>query len=141
MSLKKHIQTIQNALIFGVTLFITLGVLSIGYSAFISSYPATVGTGSGLSSTQWNKMVSGLQTLDTNLSNFSFSSGNVGIGTASPAGNLHINSTTTNATNLLYVTPTGGTFTNSNGILIDVSGVASNGATFIHGRTAGGATE
>ena len=79
-------KSFYSALVF----FGTLIALSIGYSAFISSYPANVGTGSGLSSIQWNKMVSGLQTLDTNLSNLSFSGANVGIGTASPGSKLEI---------------------------------------------------
>ena len=69
-------KSFYSALIF----FATLSALSIGYSNFVASYPASVGTGSGLSSTEWNKMVGGLQTLDTNLSNFSFSGGNVGVG-------------------------------------------------------------
>ena len=90
MSTKKYLQTLQNSFIFGIGFFLTVCALSIGYSAFISSYPATVGTGSGLSSTQWNKIVSGLQILDTNLSNFSFSGTNVGIGTTAPGTKLQI---------------------------------------------------
>lgn len=56
-----------------VAFFSTVGILSVGYSAFVSNYPATATGSSQLSSTEWNKMVAALQTLDTNLSNFQFS--------------------------------------------------------------------
>ena len=93
MSAKKYLQTLQSSFIFGLGFFLTVCALSIGYSAFISSYPATVGTGSGLSSTEWNKIVSGLQTLDSKLSTLSFSGANVGIGMASPGVKLDITQT------------------------------------------------
>jgi len=86
---------LKNSIISGITFFVTVGALSIGYSNYISSYPAVVGTGSGLSSGEWNKMVSGLQTLDSKLSNLSFSGANVGIGTASPSSVLHIKGSAT----------------------------------------------
>lgn len=70
----------------------TVTALTIGYSSYISSLPAVVGSGSGLTATEWNKMVSGLQTLDTNLSNLSFNGGNVGIG-VNPGAKLHISNT------------------------------------------------
>jgi hypothetical protein len=65
-----------------VAFFGTLGILSISYSAIVAPSPVT--TGSGLSAGEWNKMVTALGALDTGLSNFSFSSGNVGIGTVNP---------------------------------------------------------
>ncbi len=74
-----------------IAFFGTLGVLSVGYSAYVSSYPATATAGvTALSAGEWNKMVSALQTLDTNLSAFTISSGNVGIGTA-PNSKLSVN--------------------------------------------------
>ena len=85
MSIKKYRDTFRHSVVFSVVFFATLGALSIGYSNYIASYPATVGAGSGLSSIQWNKIVSGLQTLDTNLSNLSFSGGSVGIGAVNPS--------------------------------------------------------
>jgi len=62
-------KSFYSALVF----FGTVIALSVGYSNYISVYPANVGTGSGLSSGEWNKMVSALQTLDSNLSKLSFS--------------------------------------------------------------------
>ncbi|MDQ1343909.1 MAG: hypothetical protein QG650_629 [Patescibacteria group bacterium] len=74
-----------------VAFFGTLGAVSIGYSAYVSNYPAAATAGvTTLSATEWNKMVTALQTLDNNLSNLSFSGGRVGIGASSPATKLHI---------------------------------------------------
>lgn len=64
-----------------VAFFGCVCVLSVGYSAFVSNYPATATAGtSQLSATEWNKMVTALQTLDSNLSNFRFTGDHVGIG-------------------------------------------------------------
>ncbi|MFZ3233584.1 MAG: hypothetical protein WA194_08960 [Patescibacteria group bacterium] len=73
-----------------VAFFGTLGILSVGYSAYVASYPATATPTTQVSSTEWNKMVTALQTLDNNLSAFTISSGNVGIGTA-PNTKLSVN--------------------------------------------------
>ncbi len=74
-----------------VAFFGTLGILSVGYSAYVSNYPATATAGtSQLSAGEWNKMVTALQALDTNLSAFTISGGNVGIGTA-PNSKLSVN--------------------------------------------------
>jgi hypothetical protein len=81
----------RKSAIAAVGFFGTLGVLSVGYSAYISSLPATANSGATLSSVEWNKMVTALSTLDNNLSNLTFSGGNVGIGTSSPAAKLHAN--------------------------------------------------
>lgn len=68
-----------------VAFFGTLCVLSVGYSAYVASYPATASSGATLSSGEWNKMVSGLQTLDTKLSVFNITAGGmVGIGGVTP---------------------------------------------------------
>ena len=103
----KDFSFLKKPLYSALVFFGTLLALSVGYSNYISSYPANVGTGSGLSSTQWNKMVSGLQTLDTNLSNFSFVGGNIGIGTASPGAKLEVNGSET-IDGTLWLSATGG---------------------------------
>ena len=72
---------IKTPVLSAVAFFGTLGILSVGYSAYVSNYPATATSSTQLSSAEWNKMVAALQTLDTNLSAFTISSGNVGIGT------------------------------------------------------------
>ncbi|MFZ3233497.1 MAG: hypothetical protein WA194_08480 [Patescibacteria group bacterium] len=75
------IRELKKPVLSAVAFFSTVGILSVGYSAFVTNYPATATAGtSQLSATEWNKMVAALQALDTNLSNFQFSSGNVGIG-------------------------------------------------------------
>ncbi len=54
--------------------------------------PSTVTAGSGLSASEWNKMVAALQTLDGKLSAFGISAANnVGIGVASPLATLDVN--------------------------------------------------
>lgn len=87
---------VYSALVF----FGTVTALTIGYSNYISSLPAIVGSGSGLTAGEWNKMVSALGVLDTNLSNLTFSGGKVGIGTASPIARLHSKSPLTDVTGL-----------------------------------------
>lgn len=47
-------------------------------------------SGSGVSATEWNKISPALQALDNGLSNFSFASGNVGIGTPTPGNKLDV---------------------------------------------------
>ena len=61
----------KTPVLWAVAFFGTLGILSVGYSAYVSSYPATATAGtSQLSATEWNKMVTALQTLDGKLSAF-----------------------------------------------------------------------
>lgn len=84
---------LKNSIISGITFFVTVWILSIGYSNYVSNYPASVGTGSGLSANEWNKMISALQTLDLNLSNLSFLAGKVGIGTTNPGQTLSVSGT------------------------------------------------
>ena len=79
----------SQTLLCSVAIISTVSALSIGYGAYVSNYPATASSGATLSSSEWNKMVSALQTLDTNLSAFTVSGGKVGIGTA-PVANLHV---------------------------------------------------
>ncbi len=72
---------VKTPILTAVAFFGTLGILSVGYSAYVSNYPATATAGtSQLSAGEWNKMVTALQALDTNLSAFTISGGNVGIG-------------------------------------------------------------
>lgn len=80
----------RSSAVWTATFFATLGAFSVGYSAFVPSMPSPVTAGSGLSSTEWNRMVAGLQGLDAALSNFSFSGANVGIGTATPDHRFHL---------------------------------------------------
>ncbi|EKD29842.1 MAG: hypothetical protein ACD_78C00248G0002 [uncultured bacterium (gcode 4)] len=89
-------KSFYSALIF----FGTVTALTIGYSNYISSLPTIVGSGSGLTANEWNKMVVALGVLDTNLSNLSFSGGNVGIGTV-PDKKLTLRATTSVQDNFL----------------------------------------
>lgn len=90
----------RKSVIAAVGFFGTLGALSVGYSAYVSSLPATANSGATLSSAEWNKMVAALSTLDDNLSNLTFSGGGVGIGTANPATRkLDVRITTTDSVN------------------------------------------
>lgn len=75
--------------------FGTLIILSVGYGALTGGLSTAdkVGTGSGLTSASWNRIVDGVLDLDTRVSNFSFAGGNVGVGTASPAFKLDIDNT------------------------------------------------
>ena len=62
---------IKTPVLSAIAFFGTLGILSVGYSAYVSNYPATATSGtSQLSATEWNKMVTALQTLDGKLSAF-----------------------------------------------------------------------
>ncbi|MFZ3233580.1 MAG: hypothetical protein WA194_08940 [Patescibacteria group bacterium] len=73
---------IKTPVLSAVAFFGTLGILSVGYSAYVSNYPATATAGtSQLSAGEWNKMVTALQTLDGKLSTFTITAGGqVGIG-------------------------------------------------------------
>lgn len=75
-------KSLYSALIF----FGTLVILSIGYGALAGGLSTAdrVGSGSGLTSASWNRIVDGVLDLDTRLSNLSFLGGNVGIGVPSP---------------------------------------------------------
>ena len=56
---------VRSAILWGATFFGTVCVLSVGFAAYVGSYPATATPGTGtLSSTEWNKMVTLLQNLD-----------------------------------------------------------------------------
>ena len=69
-------KSLKSPVLSAVAFFGTLGILSVGYSAYVSSYPAaaTAGT-SQLSASEWNKMVTALQTLDGKLSTFNITAG------------------------------------------------------------------
>ena len=74
-----NVSHLKKPVLSAVAFFGTLGILSVGYSAFVANYPATATATNPLSSTEWNKMVSALQTLDTALSNFTFDSTTVSV--------------------------------------------------------------
>lgn len=87
--MNRTVQT-KSAILWAAAFFLTLGAFNLGYSAFFSTpLPATVAVGSGLSATEWNRMSSALQLIENNFSNFSFTAGNVGIGT-SPGSKLSV---------------------------------------------------
>lgn len=75
-------KSMYSALVF----FGTLMVLSVGYAVLSSglSNADKVGSGSGLTSASWNKIVDGILELDNRTANIFSSGGNVGIGTTSP---------------------------------------------------------
>lgn len=69
---------LKTPILSAIAFFCTLGILSVGYSAYVSSYPATATAGvTSLSAGEWNKMVSALQALDGKLSTFALSGSNV----------------------------------------------------------------
>lgn len=70
---------LKNSIIAGIAFFTTVGMLTIAHSAYVASYPAITASGSALSSSEWNRMVSALTTLDEKLSVFGISGNNVGI--------------------------------------------------------------
>ena len=80
-------------------------MLSIGYAALSSGLTTAdrVGTGSGLTSSSWNRIVNGVLELDTRTAPISSSGGNIGIGTASPGAKLDI------AGNVNFYSPDGTT--------------------------------
>lgn len=82
-------KSVYSAVIFFGTLFI----LSVGYGALSGGLSTAdkVGSGSGLTSTSWNRIVDGVLDLDTRLSHLSFVGGKVGVGTASPSATLDVN--------------------------------------------------
>lgn len=82
-----NLTKIKAPALWATAFFGTLGILSVGYSAYVSGYPATATAGtSQLSAAEWNKMVAALQTLDGRLSLLDFTNDVVGIGgtSASP---------------------------------------------------------
>lgn len=71
------------------TFFGVLCVLSVGYSAYSGLSPVTSGT--PLTVGLWTQVKDNFDDVNSRLSNFSFSSGNVGIGVASPTAKLQVN--------------------------------------------------
>ena len=67
-------------------------MLTVGYATLSTGLTTAdrVGTGSGLTSSSWNRIVNGVLELDTRTAPISSSGGNVGIGTASPTVPLHV---------------------------------------------------
>lgn len=75
---------LKNAMFSGIAFFATVGVLAVAHSAYVANYPAIAASGGTLSSSEWNRMVTSLTTLDEKLSVFKISGDNVGIGTPTP---------------------------------------------------------
>ncbi|HBB27416.1 TPA: hypothetical protein DCZ36_02890 [Candidatus Gracilibacteria bacterium] len=84
--MSKTPSVIKNSFYSGITFFMTVLILSVGYAALSGGLSTAdkVGSGSGLTATSWNRIIDGVLDLDTRLSNLSFSGGNVGIGTITP---------------------------------------------------------
>lgn len=76
--------SLKNGIITGLVAFLTIGLLSIGYATLSSglSLSDKVGTGSGLSSSSWNKIVDSILELDGKVSKITYVEGT--IGTSSP---------------------------------------------------------
>ncbi|MCK9272388.1 hypothetical protein M0P65_02465 [Candidatus Gracilibacteria bacterium] len=84
-------ETIKKSIIGAVVFFSTIVILSVAYALVGGLSTADkVGTGSGLTSTSWNRIVDGILDLDSRLNNFTFNSGNVGIG-VTPTSKLQVN--------------------------------------------------
>lgn len=88
---------IKSVFLSAFALFGMFSAFTLGYSAVISNLPSQVGTGSGLTSEEWNKIVGGISALDTGLqnatdklANFSFSNGKIGIGVTNPTHGLQV---------------------------------------------------
>lgn len=82
----KNFNYLKKSIYSGITFFMTVLILSIGYATLSGGLSTAdkVGSGSGLTATSWNRIIDGVLDLDTRLSNLSFSGGNVGIGTTTP---------------------------------------------------------
>lgn len=80
--------TVRKSAYAAITFFGILCVLSVGYSAYTGL--STVSAGTPLSVAHWTQIKDNFDDVNSRLSNFSFSSGNVGIGVASPLANLHV---------------------------------------------------
>jgi ribosomal protein S6E (S10) len=103
-----------------VILFNTLNV-PLGYAAYsafsASDYAAPrAGGTANMRSVMWNKVVDNVDDIQTRLLNFSFSSGNVGIGTATPGAKLEVAG---------QVKITGGTPGAGKALVSDATGLAS----------------
>ena len=76
----------KNGIITGFAFFLTVTILSIGYAALSSglSLSDKVGTGSGLSSSSWNKIVDSILELDGRTTSIASSGAQVKIAGGSP---------------------------------------------------------
>ena len=83
----------KNGIITWFVFFLTVAILSIWYATFSSllSVNDKVGTGSGLSSGSWNRIVDSLLELDGRTFGITSSGGNIGVGTSSPGTKLEVN--------------------------------------------------
>ena len=96
---------VRSAALWAASFFGTLCVLSVGFAAYVGSYPATAVPSTGtLSSTEWNKMVSLLQNLDNRGSTVSVN------GTVASSANSTFTVASTFANTLLASNPTTSSF-------------------------------
>lgn len=59
----------RKGVVWATAFFGTFGTFALGYSAYVTNMPATATAGvSQLSATEWNKIVTALQTLDSAIS-------------------------------------------------------------------------
>lgn len=78
--------------VFSAIVFVfTTVVTTVGYAAWTSLDRNSAATGQTLTSTLMQAVIDDVNDANSRLSNFSFSSGNVGIGTASPGVKLEVN--------------------------------------------------
>lgn len=102
---KGALATVKSAILWATAFFGVLGALSVGYSAYVGSYPAAATAGTTqLSASEWNKMVALLQNLDARGSTVS-----VG-GTVASSSYVTFSVTSTNANTLLASNPTTSSF-------------------------------
>lgn len=89
------IHSLKRSFYSALVFFGTLAALSVGYATLSGGLTTAdkVGSGSGLTAVAWNRIVDGVLDINTRLENFSFSSGNVGIGMPSPISTLSVKST------------------------------------------------
>lgn len=74
----------------GLAFVFTVVTVSVGYAAWTALDRNAAATGQTVTSSLMQAVIDDVNDLNSRVSNFSFSGGNVGIGTASPSRELHI---------------------------------------------------
>lgn len=82
----KDLSYLKKSIYSGLTFFMTVLILSIGYATLSGGLSTAdrVGSGSGLTATSWNRIVDGVLELDTRTVGISSTGGKIGIGGVSP---------------------------------------------------------